>query len=230
MQQHPNVLARPKLILMDVYETMLDMTEVERSVNRLMDSKRGYMLWFELFMQYCFVDNCTVQFNDFDSIAEATMKMAGKTLGRTVNNADVGEVLELLKHLPVHEEVQEGLSQLSKAEFRIAALTNSPAKTVMERMERTGLISYFEAVLSAEQVRKYKPCVEVYTWAASKLDVPVNEVLLVSAHGWDIAGGANAGMQTAYVQQSKQMLYPLAPQPVLKCKNLADLAKQVRDM
>jgi len=228
MQANSNLHTMPKLILMDVYETMLDMSEVERTVNRLMDARRGYMIWFELFMQYCFVDNCTIQFNDFASIAGATMKMTGKTLGRLINDNDINEVLELLKHLPVKEEVQEGLSQLSQADIRIAALTNSPAGTVMERMERTGLISYFEEVLSAEHVRKYKPCIEVYTWAAEKLKVPVNEILLVSAHGWDIAGGANAGMQTAYLKQSKQMLYPLAPQPDFSCNNLADLANQLQ--
>lgn len=230
MQEIANLDTRPKLILMDVYETMLDMSEVEKNVNRLMDARRGYTLWFELFMQYCFVDNCTVQFNDFTSIASATMKMAGKTLGTTIDDNDIREVLELLKHLPVKEEVQEGLSQLSQSDFRIAALTNSPAQTVMDRMERTGLISYFEAVLSAEHVKKYKPCIEVYTWAAEKLEVPANEILLVSAHGWDIAGAANAGMKTAYVKQSKQMLYPLAPQPNLICKHLADLANQLLNL
>jgi 2-haloacid dehalogenase len=230
MQANSNLHTRPKLILMDVYETMLDMSEAERTVNRLMDAKRGYMIWFELFMQYCFVDNCIVQFNDFASIAGATMKMTGKTLGASINDNDINEVLELLKHLPVKEHVQEGLSELSQADIRIAALTNSPAQTVMDRMERTGLISYFEAVLSAEHVRKYKPCIEVYTWAAEKLEVPITEILLVSAHGWDIAGGANAGMQTAYLKQSKQMLYPLAPQPNLTCKNLADLANQIRNI
>lgn len=226
MQSYP----KPKLILMDVYETLVDMTEMERSINRLMDSRRGYAFWFELFMQYCFVDNCTVQFHDFNAIARATMKMTGKMFGRTIDDDNINAVLELLRQLPVHEDVQEGLSQLSSADLRIAALTNSPADTVMERMERTGLISYFEAVLSAEEVRKYKPCTDVYTWAAEKVELQVHEILLVSAHGWDIAGGANAGMRTAYVKQSKQMLYPLAPEPDLICKNLVDLAKQIREM
>lgn len=228
MHQNPRLLSRPKLILMDVYETMLNMAEVQRTVNRIMDSKRGYLIWFELFMQYCFVDNCTVQFNDFTSIAGATMKMTGKTLGRSVSDDAINEVLELLKHLPVNAQVPEGLSQLREADIRMAALTNSPANTVLERMERTGLISYFEMVLSAEHVKKYKPCIEVYTWAAEKVAVPVNEILLVSAHGWDIAGAANAGMQTAYLEQSTEMLYPLAPEPTLVCKNLADLASQLQ--
>lgn len=222
------MLAKPTVILLDVYETLLDMTEVEKKVNLLLDNKRGYTIWFELFMEYCFVDNCIVQFNDFASIAYATFQMAAQTVGREIDEQDINDVLELLKHLPVHEGVQEGLSKLNDAGFRIAALTNSPEGTVTERMERTGLISYFEKVMSAEHVKKYKPSIDVYKWAVAKMDVQADEVLLVSAHGWDLAGAVNAGMQTAYVKQSKQMLYPLAPEPTYTCTNLADLADQLK--
>ncbi len=127
----------------------------------------------------------------------------------------------------MQDGVQEGLSQLHNKGYRIAALTNSPHQIVTDRMERTGLVSYFETVLSAEHVKKYKPSIEVYEWAAHKLEVPLNAILLVSAHGWDIAGAANAGMQTAYIKQPDQMLYPLAPPPDYTCKNLADLAGQL---
>ena len=217
---------KPSLILLDVYETLIDMSEIEKRVNHLLDSKRGYTIWFELFMQYCFVDNCTSQFNDFSSIAKATMQMAGASLGKVVAEEDIKIILALLKQLPLHEGVEKGLSILSDHGFRIAALTNSPEVIVKERMELTGLISYFEMVLSAEHVKKYKPCIEVYEWAAEQLHVEAKNILLVSAHGWDIAGASNAGMQTAYLKQSNQMLYPLAPTPTYTIRNLSDLASQ----
>ena len=218
---------KPRYILMDVYETMLNMTDVERKVNHLMDSKRGYIIWFELFMEYCFVDNCTVQFHDFSSIARATMKMAGMKLGSRIGDDEVNEVLDLLRQLPVHDGVQSGLSKLRDSGYRLAALTNTPEQTVLDRMEPTGLVSYFDMILSAEHVKKYKPCIEVYQWAAKKLNAAVDEILMVSAHGWDIAGAANAGMQTAYIRKDREMLYPLAPKPDFICGNLSDLVVQL---
>ena len=226
MEQSTNHI-KPSVILFDVYETLLNMSDIEKRVNHLLDSIRGYRIWFELFMQYCFVDNCTVQFNDFSSIARATMKMAGTMLGHPVREEQINDVLERLKHVPVYEDVPENLSALSDEGYRIAALTNSPKKTILERMEHSGLISYFEQVLSAEHVKKYKPCIEVYEWAAKKLEVPINEILLVSSHGWDIAGGTNAGMQTAFIKHPREMLYPLAPKPNFICNNLEDLTKQL---
>lgn len=229
MQSKSGNFPRPQMLLMDVYETMLDMSEVERRVNSITDSKRGYLIWFELFMEYCFVDNCTAQFNDFISIARATLKMTGKALRREVSEMEIDRVLELMKHLPLHAGVQKGLSLLNDMGFRMAALTNSSEKMVSDRMGPTGLVSYFERVLSAEHVHKYKPSIIVYKWAAEQLEVPLDEVLLVTAHGWDIAGGANAGMQTALIKRSNQVLYPLAPEPNYICTSLIDLAQKLQN-
>src|SRR3954469_11686941 len=115
-----------KVVLLDVYGTLLNMSEVEKRVNSLMDNRRAYIKWFDLFMQYCFVDNCTNQFSDFSSIARATMQMTAHLFGKTIRSEDEERVLALLKHLPLLEGVQEGLSALHDSNFRIAALTNSP--------------------------------------------------------------------------------------------------------
>jgi 2-haloacid dehalogenase len=228
MDTQNNPLSQVKVIMFDVYDTLLNMEEAERKVNALLDSKRGYAIWFEMFMEYCFVDNCTGQFNKFGAIAAATMKMAGNYLGKVVADKDIAAVMELLKHLPLNEAVQDGLSALADQKFRTGALTNSPQKTVQDRMHLTGLISYFEVVLSAEQVQKYKPSLEVYHWACKQLKVDPQQVLMVSTHGWDIAGAAKAGLQTAYLSKPNQVLYELGPKPDLICSDLCDLSNQLK--
>jgi 2-haloacid dehalogenase len=230
MNQDRSRLIKPQVVILDVYETILDMSEMERRVNSQLNSTRGYIIWFELLMEYCFVHNCTSKFNDFTSIAKATMQMAASKLDQNISDSDIDSLLELLYQLPIREEVQKGLSELIDNGYRISALTNSPEKAIAERMERTGLISYFESVLSAEKIKKYKPCIEVYEWAAKMLNVEKNETIMFSAHGWDIAGAANAGMQTAYLQLENHMLYPLAPKPNFVCGSLQDLAFQLRKL
>ncbi len=227
MESQNQDIARPKVLLFDVYETLLDMRHVESRVNRMLDSKRGYIIWFELFMQYCFVDNCTEQFHDFNSIARATLQMAGKIMDKNLQQEDADQVLELLKQAPLREGMQEGFSELLDLDFRMATLTNSSEKIVRELMERTGFISYFEMVLSAEHVKKYKPCIEVYEWAAQQLKVNLNEIILVTAHPWDIAGGFKAGMQTAYMKRKNAILTPLTPKPDFICENLVELVQQL---
>jgi 2-haloacid dehalogenase len=222
--QNREIPFKPQVIFIDMYETMLDMTEVERRLNHLLDSKRGYTLWFELLMQHCFADNSYAQFHPFSDIAKATMQMTGKMLGRPVEESAINDLLLLLEHLPVHDGVPEGLSRLKDEGFSLAALTNAPLSIVRNRMEFTGMISYFDAVLSSEAVKKYKPAKEVYQWALEQMDATAENALVVTTHGWDIAGAANAGIKTAYVRQQKRMLYPLAPTPDIVCQNLDELA------
>ena len=130
---------KPKVILFDVYETLLDMSEVERKVNTLLNSKRAYVIWFELFMEYCFVDNCTEQFNKFTTIAKATLKMAARKINASISDDKCNVIIGLLKQIPVKEDVPEGLSLLNDYNYRIAALTNASEATVKHRMEMTVL-------------------------------------------------------------------------------------------
>lgn len=221
---------RPEIIVFDIYETLLDMADTERKINAFTESKRGYIIWLELFMQYCFADNCLDTFHDFLSIARATLQMAGYHLGRNIPEREISDVLENLKHLPLHEDVQSGLSQLRDRGYRIAALTNAPEKIVCDRMERTGLISYFEQVLSAETVRKYKPQKETYRLAAQKLHCEMDRMLMVTSHAWDISGAANAGMRTVLLERNGELVYPLSAEPEAICNSLPDLVDLLDEM
>jgi 2-haloacid dehalogenase len=228
MEPSPNQWAKPQLLLFDVYETLLDMELLERKANSLFNSKRGYLYWFELFMQYCFVDNSLDEHHSFASIAKATLHMAGKNLGVSITNDHADEIVELLNHLPLNEGITEALSDLYDQNYRIAALTNASQEIIKNRMDSTGLISYFEEVLSAEQVKKYKPAKEVYRWAAESLGLAPNDVLFVSSHSWDIAGAANAGMQTAFISQDKGMFYPLFREADFRIKNVEQLVQEMK--
>lgn len=90
-------------------------------------------------------------------------------------------------------------------------------------------IVYGNTMQHAERVRKYKPSVEVYRWVCQTMEVSPQEILSVTAHGWDIAGADNAGMQTAYIEQPDNMIYALSSEPGFVCKDLKDLSIQLRE-
>jgi 2-haloacid dehalogenase len=222
-----NTPFKPELILFDVYETLMNMNDIQRRVNAILDSKRGFTIWFELLMQYCFLDNCVGQFHHFSDISKATLQMSGKTLGKTVADNQIDDILHLMKHLPLHDGVPESLSALNDAGYRLVALTNAPNNVVQERMERTGLVSYFEQVMSGDAIKKFKPACEVYQWAAKTMRVPPEACLMVTAHPWDVVGAHYSGMKTAFIERPGQMIYPLAPAPTLTANNLAALVRQL---
>ena len=52
---------------------------------------------------------------------------------------------------------------------------------------------------------------------------------MVTSHGWDIAGAANAGLKTAYLN-GKQIPYPLAPKPDYTGNNIIEIAHQLEEV
>jgi 2-haloacid dehalogenase len=62
-------------------------------------------------------------------------------------------------------------------------------------------------------VKKLKPAPEPYRMVAERTGVPISEVRLVAAHGWDIAGALAAGCRAAFVARPGATLYSHGPQP-----------------
>ena len=223
-----NSTTKPKVILFDVNETLLDMTPVKKKVNSVLDSKRGFRIWFGMLLQYSLVDNCTGDYHDFTQIGGAALQMAAAALEEEIDEDEKAEVLTLMNSLEPYPDVEEGLQQLKDAGFRLATLTNSTQETQLKQMQTAKLEKYFEALLSVDAVRKYKPASESYHYAVQTLGVAPQDVLLVAAHGWDITGATAAGMQAAFIKRKGHSLYPLAPLPAFEAKNLTDLATQLQ--
>lgn len=218
---------KPSVILFDVNETLMDMSPLKKKVNNILNSKRGFRIWFGTLLQYSLVDNCTGQYHDFSTIADATLDMTAKALQKEIEEDEKKEALALMKKLSAYADVEDGLKLLKQAGFRLATLTNSPMQTLTAQLEYTGLTKYFEATLSIDAVQKYKPAPESYQYAAQTLGVNKEEIMLIAAHGWDIAGAMQAGLQAAFIERKGQSLYPLVAKPQYVGKDLEVVAEAI---
>ncbi len=221
-----DTIRKPTVILFDVNETLMDMTPLKKKVNSLLSNERGFQIWFGMLLQYSLVDNST-EYHDFTEIAKVTLDMAACNFGVHLNNTMKQDALSIIKKLKSYPEVNEGLKMLKDAGFRLATLTNSPLPTLTAQLESAGIQKYFDATLSIDQVRKYKPAQESYEYAANKLGENKDEIIMVAAHGWDIAGALHSGLQAAFIERPGQSLYPLSPAPQFKGKTLVDVAKLI---
>lgn len=218
---------KPSLILFDVNETLLDMSPVKKKVNSLLGSKLGFRIWFGMLLQYSLVDNLTSQYHDFSTIGYAALDMAAAALEEKPDDEDKLQALSAMEKLPAYKDVEKGLKKLQTAGFRLAVLTNSSASTLQAQLKYSGLGSYFEAALSVDTIKKYKPAQETYHWAAQMLHVVPDEVIMIAAHGWDIAGALKADMQAGFIQRKGQSLYSLAPNPWFAGSDLVEVAESI---
>jgi 2-haloacid dehalogenase len=222
-----NSFKKPTVIVFDVNETLLDMTDVKKKVNNALGSKRGFKLWFTQLLQYSLVDTVTGNYHNFGDIAGATLEMTALALETDLKKDDKKEIVAAMKSLPPYDDVKEGLQLLKDAGFRLVTVTNSAKDTLHQQLKHAGLANYFETTLSVDEFKLYKPHTEVYQKVLSQLGVSPQESLMVAAHGWDIAGALASGMQAAFIERKGQSLYSLSPKPQYTGKDLVEVAKAI---
>jgi 2-haloacid dehalogenase len=213
----------------DVNETLLDLAALDGEFQRLFGDPGMRVTWFGQLLQSAMVATITGRYTDFGTIGRAALEMTAARLGVDLSDEDREAVVGGMTRLPAHPEVPGALRRLGDGGLRLAALTNSTERVATAQLEHAGIIGSFEAVLTADTVRRLKPAPEPYRMAADRLGVAPSDVLLVAAHAWDVAGALAAGCQAAFVARPGKVLDPLADPPELVVADLDELADRLLD-
>lgn len=212
------------VLLFDVNETLLDMTPLKNAINTLLEEPMAFKIWFGMVLHHSLVDNCTNQYHDFSTIAAAMLKMTATSLNKTVTDDETKKTLSAIRNLKAYPDVLKGLQLLKENGFRLATLTNSPENALKEQLINSNLTDVFELALSIDTLKKYKPDPQTYKWAADQLDQKPQNIIMIAAHGWDLAGAINAGLLTGFVSREGQSLYSLCDNPTYEAKDIYEMA------
>ncbi|MEZ7498147.1 haloacid dehalogenase type II [Flavobacterium sp. Arc3] len=215
------------LLVFDVNETLLDMTPLKKAVNSLLNEEQGFRIWFGMLLHYSTVSNSINEYHNFTTIAAATLDMAATSMHKKVTEDEIKKTLSIIKSLQTYPDVIKGLQLLKENGFRLITLTNSPDSALKEQLENSNLTDYFEQALSIDAIAKYKPAAETYLWAAKKLNVKPEEMLMIAAHGWDLAGASHAGLATAFIAREGQSLYALSKEPDFEATDILAMAEKL---
>lgn len=216
-----------KLIVFDVNETLLDLRALDQEFGHVFGdpSRRGE--WFAQVLQNSLVATITGKYDDFGKIAGAALDMTAQRHKIELLQEDRNAILSGIRSLPAHPDVTVGLTRLKEAGFRLFTLTNSPPQVVEAQLKNSGLFEYFERSFSVDAIKRFKPDAEVYKVTARELGVPVEQVCLVAAHDWDVAGALVAGCAAAFIARPGKVLNPLMPVPDIVGNNLIEVAEKI---
>jgi 2-haloacid dehalogenase len=123
-----------------------------------------------------------------------------------------------------------GLKRL-KTRFIIATLSNGNISLLTDMAKHASLP--WDCILSAENVRHYKPDSEVYRLIPDLFDIRSDQVMLVAAHEHDLQGGQKQGLRTAFVHRplehgpGKSPAIPPAGRYDFVARDFLDLAEQL---
>ena len=218
-------LIKPKVIIFDVNETLLDLAPLQKSVGQALGGREDLLpLWFSTMLHYSLVETLSDEYHSFGEIGTAALMMVADVQGveLTYDQAKMS-IATPLSSLPAHADVKPGLEVLSKGDYKLVSLTNSSFKGVEAQFKYAGLTDFFDKRYSVEQIKKYKPHPDTYKIVLDDLGVNPEEVLMVAAHAWDLMGAKNVGLQTAFIARPGKPLYPLTVKPNYIVSSLQEL-------
>ena len=130
---------------------------------------------------------------DFDELHHVTLD---DLLSERGQDAEREPLVQAWHRLDPWPDVREGLQKLREDRI-VATLSNGGVRLLVD-LARHGDLR-FDAILSAELVRAYKPDPEVYLMAPRLLGLQPEEVMLVACHPGDLEGARRAGLRTGFV-------------------------------
>ena len=184
-------MTKARIIFKDIKAVLFDLDGV------LIDSYAG---WFRLF-------NDALKHFGFEQITERTFRkhwgqsteedvrifMPGKTVDqvRTYFEKYFPQYLSYLKVNPTAMRILHALSELG---LKLACVTNSHRKIVLETLNIHQLAGYFKVILTADDVKNPKPAPDILLKACRLLKVELNQALFIGDTLTDKKAGDRAGL------------------------------------
>jgi 2-haloacid dehalogenase len=188
------------IVVFDVNETLLNFDVLRPVFVRIFGDPRMLREWFNQVVLYSEALTLAGEYVDSATVGVAVLRMLADIKGRTVESSDLSELTQLTVKMPTYRDTPDALARLKRAGFRLVTLSNNPTTGVDRQLSVAGLRSFFEQLHSIDdEVRRYKPARESYTWLAAKLGASPSDLWLVSCHAFDTLGAASAGYRTALI-------------------------------
>ncbi|GMQ92614.1 MAG: haloacid dehalogenase type II [Acidimicrobiia bacterium] len=215
------------IIVFDVNETLLDLGPVRIWFSERFGNQPDVSTWFSELLRLTFVSSVLDRYHPFTDLAAAALETTTAIHGADTTEDDMKRIRGILATLPPHEDVAQGLDRLHGTGFTVAALTNSPQGTAETQLENAGIADLFDAVMSVDMVRRFKPHSSVYRAAAQKLGVATSDLVMVAAHDWDVAGAMASGCAGVFITRPGQVYSPSLDASTMTATDIHDAAGQI---
>jgi 2-haloacid dehalogenase len=115
------------------------------------------------------------------------------------DDVDINRIMEGWQELNPFPDAVLGLQRL-RSKFRLVILSNGE-KDFLAHLVKNRIQHDFDRVISVQEVGVFKPQPQVYRYAARMLKTEPCELLMISAHSFDVVGARVSGYRAAYVNR-----------------------------
>src|SRR5580765_6657111 len=183
--QHAGILylGMFKALVFDAYGTLFDVHSVARRCEALWPGKGAALsaAWRARQLEYTWLRSLMGRYVPFSQVTRDALAWACESLGLPFTDDKLSTLLDEYRRLALFPEVKEAFQNIKGV--KRAILSNGSPDMLDPLVAQSGL--QFDAVLSVDEVKAYKPTPAVYELAVRKLKTAKSEIGFVSSNCWD---------------------------------------------
>jgi 2-haloacid dehalogenase len=183
--------------------------------------------WRTRQFEYTWLRTLSGAYADFWQTTQEALVFASASLGLPLNAAARDGLMHTYLELKAWDDARPALAALLGAGIRVAFLSNFTAAMLDAAVENSGLQGFFEAHLTTDRVRAFKPDHRAYEMGLKAFHARREEVVFCAAAGWDAAGAKRFGYPTFWVNRTREPAEELGVKADGEGAGLADLVRFV---
>lgn len=163
----------------------------------------------------------------YERYASLLRKGLGEAYRRYGINGSVNDSEVLLRswgEIGPFPDVEDALRRL-KRNFRVCIISNTDNNLIDQVLPHLRIS--FDEIITAEDLRAYKPALKMYRTALEQLACKADHAMHVARSQYDVVGSKRMGMWATWVNRAEEPWQERDAKPDLEVKDIKDLADQL---
>jgi len=193
----------------DAYGTLFDVHSVAARCESCWPGKGAELslLWRAKQLEYTWQRSLMQRYVPFSTVTREALAYACEALGLELSVAQMEGLMAEYLSLAMYPDVLRSLEKLK--DRKQAILSNGSPDMLLPLVQHSGL--RFDAVISVDELKVFKPAPAVYELAARKLNT--SKIGFVSANCWDALGAKSYGFSVYWINRRKAPIDRLGFKP-----------------
>ncbi len=210
-----------EVLLYDAYGTLWDPLSVMKRCESCWPGKGAQLslLWRTKQLEATWQRSLMGRYVPFSTVTREALEFACESLGLILDESQKHGLMAEYLRLATFPDVADAL--MKKHAPRSGILSNGSPDMLDPLVRHSGL--RFDAVLSVDAAKIFKPAPAAYQVAVERFGVPKERIGFVSSNFWDVAGAKSFGFQVIWINRGGVAAERLGFQPDRVLKSLAAL-------
>jgi 2-haloacid dehalogenase len=205
-------------LVFDAYGTLFDVHAVIQRCEVFWPGHgtRLSQTWRAKQLEYTWLRSLMNRYAPFSTVTRDALAYACEALGLVLDQQKAEALMEEYRRLAPYPDVPATLERLSGR--KLAVLTNGSPDMIDPLVAAHGMAGLFDAVLSVDAIRLYKPAPAVYELAGRQLEMASERIGFISSNCWDALGAKSYGFRVFWINRTSAPADRLgfAPDGILK--------------